>query len=206
MGNRTEGTSEGERKICHERLDSYEKVVKERIKKVRSRIDQGYYRDDAGHKTWLEKFAKGRGLDICCGNIPMMGAEGVDKEFFFPKTGSGGLGPLCHLRQDGDSLPQFSCKEIDFIISNYLEAMPSPLGALNEWYRILKPGGTLALVMSNAEKYDNELGPFCNKNKCNVFTPTTILLYLKRTGFEEIKLEEYGASIRVSAKVSQKIK
>jgi SAM-dependent methyltransferase len=196
--------SEEERKTCHERLDSYEKAVMERIKEVRSRIDRGYYRDDAGHKIWLEGFVKGRGLDICCGNIPMMGAEGVDAEYYgFPRQGSGGLGPLCHLRQSGDSLPHFSCKEIDFIISNYLEALPSPLGTLNEWHRILKPGGTLALVVANAEKYDTELGPFCNKNKCNIFTTITIRLYLKRAGFEEIQVEEYENAIRVSAKRSE---
>jgi SAM-dependent methyltransferase len=193
--------SKGEaKKILHERLDAYEKVVKERIDLVRRRIDKDRYTDVDKNKVWLEQFVKGAGLDVCCGHIPMKGAEGVDSVWFYGRTGSGGLGPLCHLRVDGDDLAFYEREELDFIISNYFEAFTSPMKVLNEWYRVLKKGGVLALVLCNTEKYENELGPLANRNRANIYTKTTINLFLKRTGYTDIKIEEVGLVLRVQAK------
>jgi SAM-dependent methyltransferase len=191
-------TEEKQKDTLTKRVDLYEKAVAERIKSVRERINSGRYLEDGGGRLWLEGFAKGKGLDICCGNIPMENTLGIDNEWFNIKTGGGGLGPLC-LQRDGDDLGSFDNEELDFIISNYLEVFSSPLKVLNEWNRILIDGGTLALVMSNADAYTEYLGPFCNRHRSSIFTPITINFYLKKAGFSKITINKVNKHMRVSA-------
>ena len=182
--------------ILHDRLNAYEKVILTRIERVRRRIDSNIYDDDDGNRVWLEKFTKGKGLDVCCGHIVLDGAEGVDIHPF--SRTSGCLGPLCYIRE-GDDLGNFEKEGLDFVVSNYMEAFSSPLKVLHEWNRVLRIGGTLALIVSNAERYKAPLGPFCNRNKCNVFTPTTIRFYLAKSGFNMISLEEINKAMRILA-------
>jgi SAM-dependent methyltransferase len=192
-------TKEEERALIHDRLNTYESVVRERIKQVRRGIDKGCY-DDGGHNAWLEQFAEGKGLDVCCGHIPIKGAIGIDSSWFQRSSRSGGLGPLCHLRIDGDNLASYEALELDFVVSNYLEGFPSPLKVLNEWYRVLKKGGTVALIVRNSEKYNNRLGPFENRNRSSIFTPTTIKFYLRKAKFVEVEIIEMDDALRVKAR------
>jgi ubiquinone/menaquinone biosynthesis C-methylase UbiE len=49
---------------------------------------------------------------------------------------------------DADDLPTVADGSLDFVIANHLlEHVPDPIGALKEWYRILRPGGTLFLAL-----------------------------------------------------------
>jgi SAM-dependent methyltransferase len=47
-----------------------------------------------------------------------------------------------------DSLPMLADGSQDFVIANHLlEHLPDPIGAMKEWYRVLRPGGTLFLAL-----------------------------------------------------------
>src|SRR5262249_45425936 len=46
-----------------------------------------------------------------------------------------------------DALPMLADGSQDFVIANHLlEHLPDPIGALKEWYRVLRAGGTLFLA------------------------------------------------------------
>jgi SAM-dependent methyltransferase len=47
-----------------------------------------------------------------------------------------------------DALPMLADGSQDFVIANHLlEHLPDPIGALKEWYRVLRAGGTLFLAL-----------------------------------------------------------
>jgi len=49
---------------------------------------------------------------------------------------------------EADALPMLGAASQDFIIANHLlEHVADPIGALEEWYRLLRPGGVLFLAL-----------------------------------------------------------
>ncbi len=150
---------------------------------------------DEEDRLWLDQFAKGNGYDICCGDFLVGGenqAIGIDGDG--RKVGSDFL---C----EGDELAFQEPGRVDFIVTNYLEGLPYPLKALNEWWRCLKPEGVLALVCRNANKYSAKYpkGALDNGSKQNTFTAVTLSHYLYRAGFKDVKIEEVGLTLRAYA-------
>jgi SAM-dependent methyltransferase len=132
-------------------------------------------------RLWLEQFAKGRGLDIACGDFLIGDAIGVNTERNY-------FG--CDVKVRGDELTFQDSNGLHFIVTNYLEAMPNPINALNEWHRCLQPGGVLAVVCRDANAYDTKLGPLANRKRYVAYTKVTLSQYLCRAGFTEVHVEE----------------
>ncbi len=182
---------EDESRYQNERWDVYEKNVEERIATARNMIN-GKRRFGEHERKWLDQFAKGHGLDICCGSMPIKNAMGVDLEY---------LGPLCFGRVSGDNLTGHKSNSADFIVTNYFDVWSSPLQALNEWHRVLKKGGILAIVGRNAEAYtDSPVGPLTTGNRSHLQTPLTIKMYLARAEFEVLEVSTVGTSLRSVSK------
>lgn len=177
------------------RLDKIEQITLARINRYRRLVVDGSQDEAEDHRVWIEKmiemFAQGdKGLDICCGDFPIIEAEGVD-------SSDAVLG--AYWRTSGDDLNFCLSGSMDYISTNYLESFPNTLKALNEWYRVLKRDGILILVVQNADVHSELKGPLGNRKKQHCFTPKTILFYLHRVGFTAQKFETEGDTIHIVA-------
>lgn len=170
------------------RLDRRVETMRLRAEKVKrsyiDRLDQSDLMLKAAEadRQWLDKFCVGTGLDIACGNF-LCGPDvsvGVDGDIQTVGTDYMNLGDeLCFID---------STTEIDFIVTNYLDAFPSPLKALIEWNRTLKRGGVLAVVCRDADANPNGLGPLENRRRQSVFTCVTLSQLLHRAEFSQVKV------------------
>lgn len=151
-------------------LSQYEKV----IRAISLNRIGGEY-----NRLWMDKQVEGlnRGLDICCGDMVIGEAEGVDGDYK-------GIGPVWYT--SGDELTNHSGEEFDFIATNYIEAFPNILKVLNEWHRVLKPSGLLVFACADANQYSDSLGPLVNSHRLSIFTEKIIKQYLSRAGFINI--------------------
>ena len=177
------------------RLDHFQKRVKKALRlldhDMKKNLDEVH--DMERDRLWLDQFAVGSGLDICCGDFLVGDSVGVDCNRF-----TLGADYLSH----GDALTFQRSEDLDFIVTNYLEAMPNPLSAFNEWYRCLKPGGRLAIVCRDADKYslNNPLGALDNRKRQTTYTKTTLSHYLYRADFVDVSIEETEhGTLRASA-------
>lgn len=179
------------------RLDLTEKILFARINRYRRLVADGSQDEPEEHRVWMEEMIKehapdGKGLDICCGDFPIILAEGVDSAF--DVLGS-------YWRVPGDELSFCEPGTIDYITTNYLESFPNTLKAFNEWHRVLKTTGVLIMTVQNADAYPVvKAGPLDNKKKFHCFTPKTLLFYLHRCGFKADIRGLVGDVIRVVAK------
>jgi len=180
------------REYLHAVLDHRSTVLRDRLEMhlatTRKSID---YLDESLDKTWLEQFVVGRGLDIACGDFPIVGARGVDIRY-----AATGYDRLC----EGDNLVFQDSNSLDFIVTNWFEVFPDPLKALGEWYRCLKEGGVLALVCRDVLLYDSPKGPLESRHRSNVYCKKTLSMYLYKVGFKEVIVEEYPETKALRAK------
>lgn len=106
---------------------------------IRRKLDPRY------HDRWLV----GRGIDIGCGPDPLSTenypsiAEVVPYDTLFGNI-------------DGQFLPEIKDAEFDFVHSSHsLEHMQNPVAALNNWMRVLKPGGFVVCTVPDELLYEH---------------------------------------------------
>jgi len=145
-------------------------------------------------RAWLEQFAIGVGMDICCGDF-VIGEDSIGVD---PSEGMIGADKQI----SGDDITDESYNSMDYIVTNYIDVFTDPFKVLTGWHRLLKPGGTLAFTCRNADAFDDDRGPLANKNRKSLYTPRTVKFYLHRLGFKVsvVELSEGGKSIRIMAK------
>ena len=102
---------------------------------------------------FAEKFLRGKVLDIGCGkDIVCHWAQPFDQE-----------------HGDAQRISEFLPKEsYDTVYSSHcLEHMPDPLGALEQWWSLVKPGGYLVTVVPHEDLYEQGVWPsrFNNDHK-----------------------------------------
>jgi SAM-dependent methyltransferase len=135
-------------------------------------------------RIWLDQFANGNGLDIACGDFLVGGEDqalGVD-------TSQGMVGS--DYFHKGHELAFQPGGVLDFVVTNYFDGMQDPLTALQEWHRVVKPGGVVALVCRDAHSFETKMGALENGKKQNTFCKVTLGHYLHRTGFIEVLIDE----------------
>ena len=111
------------------------------------------------HRQRFQKYIKGRGIEIGALHNPMSvdprraTVRYVDR---VPLDGQRAHYPELagytlvepDIVADADQLPMLKDGSEDFVIANHLmEHLPDPIGALKEWYRVLRPGGILFLAL-----------------------------------------------------------
>ena len=97
--------------------------------------------------TWNDdvlSLMKGNGIDIGCGNDPIF--PGVD----------------CFDQVDGDAndISRYVKKQYDFVFSSHcLEHTRDPYHALQEWFRLVRPGGHLIVLVPDEDLYEQGVFP-----------------------------------------------
>lgn len=166
-------------------LDRRVKWVTERADKIKRRyidkLEQGVHLEQYD-RYWLEQQIPkgGAGLDIACGDFVIgddtAGVDGDRKmlgmDYF----------------SEGDELSFQEPEKLDYIVTNYLEAFPSALKVLNEWWRCLKPEGILAIVCRDADEYTSDKGPLDNGRRQTLYNDKILSMYLYRAGFRVVKV------------------
>jgi SAM-dependent methyltransferase len=133
-------------------------------------------------RAFLEKHAVGVGADVCCGDFLIEDSIGVD-------TRRTVLGADFHF--SAESLSFAKRDSMDYVVTNYLEAAQNTIAALNEWYRCLKPGGTLAMVCRNSHAYDpatHPMGALHSEHRTHTFDKVTLGQYIHRSGFVNVSI------------------
>lgn len=91
-----------------------------------------------------QKILLGDGIDIGCGDDPI--TDSVQK--FDVQDG------------DANEIEKYVSKEYDFVFSCHcLEHMKDPAKALQSWWKIIKPGGHLLLVLPDEDLYEQGYFP-----------------------------------------------
>ncbi len=172
------------------RLDKRVQTIQSRVNKVKRRyidlLPDGVDSGGESDRLWLDQFAKGNGLDICCGDFLIgedeqaIGVDGNEKQ----------LG--CDVWSEGDELAFQEPGRLDYIVTNYLDGLPNPLKALNEWYRTLRDGGVLAVIVRDADTYIRPKGPLDNPRRQSSFTQKTLGHYIYRAGFQTSTVEKHA--------------
>lgn len=148
------------------------------------RIDgaQGFESDKVACIT--VPYAQGRGLDVGCGQRKcwhrMIGVDNLQDY--------GGNRPPCvDVVAAGDKLDMFADKTMDFVFSShFLEHVTDTKACLQEWWRVLKPGGNLILYLPHKNFYPNIGQSGSNSDHKHDFLPDDIINIMKEVGSWEL--------------------
>ena len=171
------------------RLDARVEAIRAKAERIKQNyLNSKNFQDheSEANRIWLDGFAKGTGFDIACGDFVIANAEsntlGVDGAASMLGT------DFC---SEGDSLGFQKDSTLDYVVTNYLDGMGNPLKALSEWFRVIKPGGKVAVVCRDAEAYEGEVGVLSNARRQSCYTTRTLRNYLNRAGFTRVVVEKH---------------
>jgi len=124
----------------------------------------------------LVPFCSGRGIDVGCGHRKVTPeCIGVD---IMAKGEIGRYGVVANqicaadVQASGDDLPMFADGELDYVVSRHnLEHYVDPVKTLREWLRVLRPGGTLAIIVPDERAGDTV---FLDPTHKHCFTPESL--------------------------------
>jgi len=145
--------------------------------------------DEHPESASLHCLCNGHGIEVGCGHRKTHpDAIGVDL-LEGGKTGEHGvvkdLPSVADICASGDDMTMFKNNELDFVINRHvLEHFQDPLKAIEEWKRILKPGGLLGIVTPDDRNCDTIALDPTHKH---VFTPDSFKRLMRYMGgFNEI--------------------
>lgn len=128
----------------------------------------------------LGKYCKGRGLDIGTGKHRKCHPDAIGIDIY-------PYGDHVDIVHDGSDLWMFKDNELDYIVGCHsLEHFSDTRSVLNEWYRVLKPGGHIAVIAPDCGRRPNNV---LKKGHLSGFTKQTLYWYL-RENMKVIRCEE----------------
>jgi len=138
---------------------------------------------DVNARAYLESIAYGRGLDVGCADNPIGLSIGVDID--------PGVKPsIC---SDMGNIPVGDCSK-DYIVSSHcLEHSSDPIKVLEEWYRIIRPGGRIGIAVPHGEYVSSKTlgcsrtGEYVGEGHRQLFTEITLEKYMLYVGFRKVR-------------------
>ena len=132
---------------------------------------------DTTGRDMLRELCRGIGFDIGCG--PRKIAEnciGIDHE---ASVEPDYVADMAQLPCDDESM--------DFIVSSHcLEHAPDVVKVLREWYRVLRKGASIGVIVPHGEyAIAATLGDASGTHR-QLFTPDTLEIFLQHAGFTEV--------------------
>lgn len=127
----------------------------------------------------LGAYCKGKGLDIGCGSVRKCHSDAIGVDLI-PDS------EIVDIVHDGSDLWMFPDSELDYIVGCHsLEHFPNAIKTVDEWARIIKTGGHVAVIVP-----DGELRPDSIRGKGHVSAFTMgSLEHLFATHFKKIRCE-----------------
>lgn len=108
-----------------------------------------------GDSQWAIKYFVGHGIDIGSGNDPLWQYQAL-----YPLMSGCDEWDLQHGDGDAQFMAEVADATYDFVNSSHcLEHMVDVQEALRNWWRILKPGGHLILVVPEEDLYEQGVWP-----------------------------------------------
>lgn len=135
--------------------------------------------------------SEGKGIDVGCGHRKSHpNCIGVDLVAGGDRGEHGvvaGQVSQADVQASGDALTMFADGELDFVVARHnLEHYVDVLKTLGEWKRVLKSGGTLAVVLPDDRHVDTIALDPTHKH---VFTPDSFRRYMDGIGgFREVEV------------------
>lgn len=129
-------------------------------------------------------YCVGRGLDVGCGNNKTsdncIGVDILARGSIGTEGGITGGRSEADVCASGDDLHMFSAGEVDFVVARHnLEHYVDVLKTLQEWKRVLRPGGLLIVVLPD-ERFRNTIA--LDVTHKHAFTPESYLRYIRALG------------------------
>ena len=132
-------------------------------------------------RAWLNRYCVGQGLDIGCGYQKISEeALGIDVLRTDPRC-------VAEIWASAEDLSVLADAKWDYIVScQTLEHLVNIKGTLSEWFRILKPGGKVAVSVPDAEKEERAVK---DAHHTSAFTKQTLAWFFESAGFTIIEIE-----------------
>lgn len=106
-------------------------------------------------RRYATRYLVGDGLDVGAGNDPV-----AQYWELFPLMASCRPWDTAYGDGDGAVLEGVADASLDFVVSAHcLEHVTSPLDALANWLRVLKPGGHLIVIVPDEDRYEQGVWP-----------------------------------------------
>ena len=124
----------------------------------------------------LQPFCVGRGIDVGCGHRKVAPqCIGVDL-LAAGELGEHGVvqgqASVADVQASGDDLHMFADGELDYVVSRHnLEHYVDVVKTLQEWARVTRPGGTVAMIVPDERSGDTI---FLDPTHKHVFTPESL--------------------------------
>lgn len=120
-------------------------------------------------------YTRGRGLDVGCGRFKAFPHFiGVDSGKDY------GGRAVADIQSDGGDLSLFADASLDFVFSShFLEHVEDTEATLREWWRVIRPGGHLALYLPHKAHYPNIGEPGANPDHKHDFMPEDITAIMR---------------------------
>jgi len=151
---------------------------------IRPMVPPSVDEDNHPEALALAKFCVGKGIDVGCGHRKVApDCIGVDL------LASGEIGThgvvatqkcIADIQASGDDLYMFADGELDYVVSRHnLEHYVDVVKTLAEWRRVLKPGGTMAIIVPDERAGDTVYLDVTHKH---CFTPDSLARLVNAVG------------------------